>query len=63
MRSRPDTSFVWLMNPLKSLKYVIWHNYRWKIVRLLLLLIVVAFVVIFFYNIPGALVTKMFFIG
>uniref|UniRef100_A0A8B9HFR3 Otoferlin a n=1 Tax=Astyanax mexicanus TaxID=7994 RepID=A0A8B9HFR3_ASTMX len=30
--NRPDTSLMWFMNPLKSLRYFIWHNYRCAII-------------------------------
>ncbi|ESN93713.1 hypothetical protein HELRODRAFT_157808 [Helobdella robusta] len=56
---RPDTSFLWFMNPLKTLKYIIWKNYKWLIIKLIILLIFVIFLVLFFYNFPGAVVDRI----
>ncbi|KAI0233230.1 Otoferlin [Lamellibrachia satsuma] len=58
--SRPDTSFLWFMNPLKTLKYVIWKNFKWKLLKLLIFVLIIAFLVLFFYSAPGATVNKIF---
>ncbi|XP_022646249.1 otoferlin-like isoform X4 [Varroa destructor] len=31
--NRPDASFVWFLNPLKSVKYIVWHRYKWFILK------------------------------
>uniref|UniRef100_H2Z081 C2 domain-containing protein n=1 Tax=Ciona savignyi TaxID=51511 RepID=H2Z081_CIOSA len=31
--NRPDTSFVWFMNPLKSLRYLICARFKWLIIK------------------------------
>ncbi|XP_072177496.1 myoferlin-like [Diadema setosum] len=58
--NRPETSFLWITSPWKSLKYIIWHNYKWYILGFLLLLLLVAFIVLIIYNVPGAGVNRIF---
>ena len=31
---RPDSSFMWFLNPIKSIRYIIWHNYKWTILKI-----------------------------
>uniref|UniRef100_A0A9J8CL01 Otoferlin n=1 Tax=Cyprinus carpio carpio TaxID=630221 RepID=A0A9J8CL01_CYPCA len=57
--NRPDTSLMWFMNPLKSIRYFIWHNYRWMILKALALLLLLLLVGLFLYSIPGYLVKKL----
>uniref|UniRef100_A0A8C0J8A6 Otoferlin n=1 Tax=Chelonoidis abingdonii TaxID=106734 RepID=A0A8C0J8A6_CHEAB len=57
--NRPDTSFIWFLNPLKSIRYFIWHTYRWLLLKLLLLLLVLLLVGLFLYSMPGYLVKKL----
>ncbi|KAF2368428.1 C2 domain [Trinorchestia longiramus] len=57
--NRPDASFMWFLNPLKSIRYIIWHNYKWLILKVLLVLALAAFLVLFFYSIPGFTVKKI----
>ncbi|CAH1774769.1 unnamed protein product [Owenia fusiformis] len=58
--NRPDTSFLWFMNPCKTLRYVIWENFKWKILKAFLFLLLVAFMALFIYNAPGYTVKKLF---
>ena len=58
--NRPDSSFMWFLNPFKSLKYILWHNYKWMILKLLLLTLLIALLVLFFYAMPGYTVKKVF---
>jgi len=44
--SRPATSFFWLTSPWKSLKYIIWKNYKWWILLIFVILVVGAFIVL-----------------
>ncbi|KAF3849939.1 hypothetical protein F7725_019658 [Dissostichus mawsoni] len=55
---RPDTSLMWFLGPLKSIRYFIWHNYRWLILKLLGLVLLLMLGV-FIYSLPGYLVKKM----
>uniref|UniRef100_A0A8C9S2Z7 Otoferlin n=1 Tax=Scleropages formosus TaxID=113540 RepID=A0A8C9S2Z7_SCLFO len=57
--NRPDMSFVWFMNPLKSIRYFLWHNYRWLILKALSLALLLLLLGLFLYSIPGYLVKKM----
>ncbi|KAF5301719.1 hypothetical protein FQA39_LY10650 [Lamprigera yunnana] len=57
--NRPDSSFMWFMNPLKSIRYILWQNYKWKILKLLIILAVAVILLLFFYSIPGYTVKKM----
>ncbi len=56
---RPDTSFVWFLNPIKSLKFIIWHNYKWIIIKAVLFVLLVLFLALFLYNLPGYTVKKI----
>ncbi|KAK3090409.1 hypothetical protein FSP39_011632 [Pinctada imbricata] len=58
--NRPDSSFIWFLNPLKSLRYILWHNYKWVIIKLLIIMLLAALLVLFFYSMPGYTVKKMF---
>ncbi|XP_053105918.1 otoferlin isoform X15 [Hemicordylus capensis] len=57
--NRPDTSFIWFLNPLKSIRYFIWHTYRWLLLKVLLLALLLLMVGLFFYSMPGYLVKKL----
>ncbi|XP_039604239.1 otoferlin isoform X6 [Polypterus senegalus] len=57
--NRPDTSFIWFMNPLKSIRYFIWHNYRWLILKILALVLLLLMLGLFLYSMPGYLVKKL----
>uniref|UniRef100_A0A3B5A619 Otoferlin n=1 Tax=Stegastes partitus TaxID=144197 RepID=A0A3B5A619_9TELE len=57
--NRPDTSLMWFLGPLKSIRYFIWHNYRWLILKALGLVLLLLMLGLFLYSIPGYLVKKM----
>lgn len=57
--SRPDTSFIWFLNPLKSARYFLWHTYRWLLLKLLLLLLLLLLLALFLYSLPGYLAKKI----
>ncbi|XP_055599374.1 otoferlin-like [Uranotaenia lowii] len=57
--NRPDASFMWFLNPLKSIRYIIWHNYKWRIIKGLIILGLAILLLLFFYAIPGYSVKKM----
>ncbi len=58
---RPDSSFLWFLNPIKSIRYIIWHNYKWTIIKIVGFVFLVLFLALFFYSLPGYTVKK--FIG
>ncbi|XP_049278601.1 otoferlin-like [Anopheles funestus] len=57
--NRPDASFMWFLNPLKSVRYIVWHNYKWKIIKGLIIIGIAILLLLFFYAVPGYTVKKM----
>lgn len=57
---RPDSSFLWFMSPLKTLKYIFWKNWKWMILKIAIFALFVILIILFFYSFPGAAVDKMF---
>ncbi|XP_048585076.1 myoferlin [Nematostella vectensis] len=56
---RPSTSFLWFASPLKTLRYVIWRNYKWTILTILVVLLIIIFLVLLIYSTPGYTVKKI----
>ncbi|XP_014771959.1 otoferlin isoform X1 [Octopus bimaculoides] len=57
--NRPDSSFIWFLNPLKSIRYILWHNYKWMILKIIIFILLVLVLALFFYSMPGYTVKKM----
>ena len=57
--NRPDSSFMWFLNPIKSIRYIIWHNYKWTIIKIILWFCLIIFLCMFFYALPGYTVKRM----
>ncbi|XP_015590570.1 otoferlin [Cephus cinctus] len=57
--NRPDASFMWFLNPLKSIKYIVWHNYKWAILKAVIAIGILLLILLFFYAIPGYSVKKI----
>ncbi|XP_028412829.1 myoferlin-like isoform X1 [Dendronephthya gigantea] len=57
---RPATSFRWFTSPWKSMRYIIWRNYKWYIIGFILLVLILLVIGIFFYSMPGYSVKKIF---
>ncbi|KYO37033.1 hypothetical protein Y1Q_0005859 [Alligator mississippiensis] len=57
--NRPDTSFIWFLNPLKSIKYLICTRYKWLIIKIVLALLLIIMVGLFLYSMPGYMVKKL----
>ncbi|XP_063235260.1 otoferlin-like isoform X2 [Bacillus rossius redtenbacheri] len=57
--NRPDASFMWFLNPLKSIRYIVWHNYKWAILKILIALALAIVLLLFFYSVPGYTVKKI----
>ncbi|WP_411025790.1 hypothetical protein, partial [Salmonella sp. s55004] len=53
---RPETTFQWFTSPWKSLRYIIWFNFKYYIIYGLLFLLLIMFVILFIYNVPAATV-------
>ena len=51
---------MWFLNPLKTLKYILWRNFKWIILKLIIFLFFVLMIVLFFYAMPEATVNAMF---
>ncbi|XP_065062327.1 otoferlin-like isoform X2 [Rhopilema esculentum] len=58
--NRPDTSFTWFMNPFKSLRYMIWEQYKFCLLKFLVIGLLIALMGLFFYSMPGYTVKKIF---
>lgn len=58
--NRPATSFLWFTSPWKTLKYIIWKNYKWYIIGFLIFVIIFLFIFLICYSIPGNVVRKIF---
>ena len=57
--SRPDSSFIWFLSPLKSIRYILWRNYKWVILKAILFTLLAIIIALFFYSMPGYMVKKM----
>ncbi|XP_072371523.1 fer-1-like protein 4 [Scyliorhinus torazame] len=57
--NRPNTSFNWFMNPLKSFVYFIWRNYKWYIIGLLVIVILALFIFLVLYTMPQFISEKI----
>jgi hypothetical protein len=58
--NRPDSSFLWFLNPMKTLRYIFWRNFKWLLIKILIAAALIAFIVLFFYAMPGYAVMKIF---
>ncbi|CAH1125161.1 unnamed protein product [Ceutorhynchus assimilis] len=56
---RPDTSYSWFRNPLKSCKYVVCTRWRKQLCCCCFILLLVLFVALAVYALPGAVVKQM----
>ncbi|XP_065924822.1 myoferlin isoform X7 [Magallana gigas] len=50
---RPETSFLWFTSPWKTMRYIIWRNYKWYFIGFLVLLLILLLVFLFLYSFPG----------
>ena len=57
--SRPDTTFLWFISPLKAIRYLICNRYKWLIIKIVLALLVLAMLGLFIYSMPGYMVKKL----
>ncbi|XP_072101066.1 fer-1-like protein 4 isoform X1 [Mobula birostris] len=57
--NRPNTSFNWFINPLKSFVYFIWKNYKWYIIGLLVIAILALFIFLILYTMPQFISEKI----
>ena len=50
---------MWFLNPLKSIRYILWHNYKWLIIKVIAVLLVAALFALFLYATPGYIVKRV----
>ncbi|XP_056005333.1 myoferlin-like isoform X9 [Ostrea edulis] len=56
---RPETSFLWFASPWKTLRYIIWRNYKWYIIGFFLLILLLLLIFLFLYSFPGDISQKI----
>ncbi|CAH0716714.1 unnamed protein product, partial [Brenthis ino] len=57
--NRPDASFMWFLNPLKSIRYIVWHNYKWTILKYTVIIFVAILILLLVYAFPGYTVKRL----
>lgn len=57
--SRPDTTFLWFLSPLKAIRYLVCNRYKWLIIKIVVALLLFIMMGLFLYSMPGYLVKKM----
>lgn len=57
--SRPDTTFLWFLSPLKAIRYLICHRYKWLIIKIVLAMLLLLMLGLFLYSMPGYMVKKL----
>jgi len=50
---------MWFLNPFKSIRYIVWHNYKWTIIKGLIFTALAIMLLLFFYAVPGYSVKKL----
>ncbi|WAR21900.1 MYOF-like protein [Mya arenaria] len=50
--NRPETSFLWFTSPFKTLRYIIWANYKWYFIIGLVIILLLLLIVLFIYSFP-----------
>lgn len=51
--NRPETSFLWFTSPFKTLRYIIWANYKWYFIIALIVIFLLLLIFLFIYSFPG----------
>ena len=51
--SRPDSTLMWFLQPLKSLAFMLWRNHKWLIIKLVLISLLAFVLALFIYSTPG----------
>lgn len=60
MPDRPVTSFLWFTSPLLTLRYIIWKNHKWLIIKVVALILVALFILLIIYQLPSTIITQIF---
>ena len=56
---RPENSFLWITNPWKSFRYIIWSRRKWFFLKMLIFIFLFLFILLFVYSLPGYTVKKI----
>ncbi|XP_052520950.1 fer-1-like protein 5 [Tympanuchus pallidicinctus] len=56
---RPDSSFLWLLAPMRALRYAVWRRHRCRITATAALLLLLLLLLNFIYSAPGYLAMKL----
>jgi dysferlin len=57
--NRPDDSFLWILSPWKAMRYILWKNYKDKIMILLGIIIFCLFCYVFYITFPEIFMNKV----
>ncbi|XP_067937439.1 otoferlin-like [Watersipora subatra] len=57
--NRPDTAFLWFLNPLKSVQYLFCKRFKGICIKLFIAVALVMLIVLLVYNIPGYAAKRM----
>ncbi|CAF3990497.1 unnamed protein product, partial [Rotaria sordida] len=57
--NRPKTSFLWFTSPWRTLRFVIWRNFKWTIILGVLIFIGVIFLLLVVWSIPGEIIRQV----
>lgn len=57
---RPDIMMQWMMSPLKALRYALWEQHKFCVLKLIATIIVGGTLGLFLYTMPDAIVAKIF---
>ncbi|CAF1235979.1 unnamed protein product [Adineta ricciae] len=57
--NRPKTSFLWFTSPWKTLRYVIWRNFKWPIIIGIIVVIFVIFFLLAIWSLPGQIIAQV----
>ncbi|CAF4133146.1 unnamed protein product, partial [Rotaria sordida] len=57
--NRPKTSFLWFTAPWKTLRFVLWRNFKWTIITGIFIFIGVIFLLLAVWSIPGELIRQI----
>ncbi|XP_035226343.1 otoferlin-like [Stegodyphus dumicola] len=56
---RPETSFLNILHPLKTVRFILWKNYKWTVIKILMIAALALILLLFFYSAPGYTVKKL----
>ena len=50
--SRPAHSFLWYLSPLKTLRWIVWRNFKGTIIKWLVIILLILIIFLFVYSVP-----------